>query len=854
MFGIVRARPRATTTSHLLSKPPETRRFFSALLAFLLAASLVSSPAWAAAGVAEGGEGIALSEGETGGSGSSGASASENLPTEGAELPGSASESEGAEGLPQSSLGNGATEESPASGKTEGGNAENLSAASSEGVPGGGVEVGGAELPGASAARPEEFADGALASVSDQITVSARIVGITEPAADGSYTAEPWVGLTELTVPGDKDLTAWDVFARLLDDAGFTYSLEGGVPFSITTPDGARTLAMSAGVPWSYWSFYVNGDYGTDYANRYLLRDGDAVELRYTYGGGTEQPPAVATDPDAVRPDWESAWPGYGFGSAQGPVVSAPAPTGDAEASWIEQLKEPGDWATNVSDPVLAGDSLFIVVGDTLLRKNAETGATLASASLAAPIDTTARLAFADGMVIAPLSGGRLQAFTADALVCVWLTGELPGTVQGGAQQSLGTLTVRDGYAYLATASADWTSSYGGYLLCVNIANGAVRWQVENAQAGYYWGGAAPAGADGRFLLIADDAGTLASIDAATGVEVDALELGAGARSSVVVGEDGATAFAMTTDGVLHKVAVAENGTLVEAGSVKLGSGSTGMPALADGKVIVGGSSLDGYANDWGGTSHYGALWVIDQKTLAIDAAVSQVAGGGRLPAEVKSAPLVCVQQDGTYVYFTCNALPGGAYVYRLGDAAASELYVPETDRQNYCMASLAVGADGALYYTNDSGALFKLVSASGQGGEGPVMGPGGSNGNAVGVVDGEGAGEDGADGGSPALAGTVAPGRTPLSAAAVQAVKAQATQPEAASAEAAPGGAADAQVRAGSAAAGGSDVGGEGGASGQAPVNPWAAGGIAVGAVGLGGAAAVLLRPRRIPMPKKGA
>lgn len=61
----------------------------------------------------------------------------------------------------------------------------------------------------------------------------------------------------------------------------------------------------------------------------------------------------------------------------------------------------------------------------------------------------------------------------------------------------------------------------------------------------------------------------------------------------------------------------------------------------------------------------YGTLSVIDLSTMSVKKSIRADKG------ESKSTPLVSVQGNDTYVYFTCNALPGGVYAYKLGDDAA---------------------------------------------------------------------------------------------------------------------------------------------------------------------------------------
>lgn len=83
----------------------------------------------------------------------------------------------------------------------------------------------------------------------------------------------------------------------------------------------------------------------------------------------------------------------------------------------------------------------------------------------------------------------------------------------------------------------------------------------------------------------------------------------------------------------------------------------------------------------------------------------------GPLPGAVQGAPLVSETANGTWAYFTCNALPGALCGYKLGDEQAAQIYLPAPADQQYCLASVIPGPDGALYYSNDSGLLFKILA-----------------------------------------------------------------------------------------------------------------------------------------------
>lgn len=357
---------------------------------------------------------------------------------------------------------------------------------------------------------------------------------------------------------------------------------------------------------------------------------------------------------------------------------------------------------------------------------NATTGEEFSSADLVAPIDSISRMVYADGLVIVPVRGGRLQALTADALTTVWITDELPIIDERGQQQSLGTLTVADGRVYYGTAAVGWSgASYNGYFTCVDLATGEVIWSNANAAAGYYWSGAASVGGK---VVVGDDTGTLTVFDAASGEALSMLDLGASVRSTAIEGTQEGTLIVATSDGVLHKVSIdADTGAARELSSVKFGSSTTSTPTIVNGKIYIGGSSLQGEPNEWGYVVYGGQLSVIDEATMTVEHAVTSYDGGTKLPGDSKSAPLVSVQSTGTYVYFTCNAEPGGVYCYRVGDAEASMVFLPDEDHQNYSMSSVVCDADGTLYYINDSGALFAI---HGNGNAGPDNGGAGDDGN----------------------------------------------------------------------------------------------------------------------------
>lgn len=566
----------------------------------------------------------------------------------------------------------------------------------------------------------------------EQISVAGWLVGL-----DGQGHDQTWIPLCGATMPAGT--TAAEFTEEMLEQNGvdadiYTPETHGYWMLNAVTSPREADLTLSYNPDtWEYWQFFVNGELSSVGADQYTLEDRDLII--WYYGSDGTMPDFDESDDDVVivdgievdkgasRPDWDAAWPSFGTGSAP---EGALTPTGSADDKWTQQMKDEKDYSTYLSDPLIVNGRVYIAVGNQLRVLNATTGEEFSSADLVAPIDSISRMVYADGLVIVPVRGGRLQALTADALTTVWITDELPIIDERGQQQSLGTLTVADGRVHYGTAAVGWSgASYNGYFTCVDLATGEVIWSNANAAAGYYWSGAASVGGK---VVVGDDTGTLTVFDAASGDVLSLLDLGASVRSTAIAGTQEGTLIVATSDGVLHKVSVdAKTGATRELSSVKFGSSTTSTPTIVDGKIYIGGSSLEGEPNEWGYVVYGGQLSVIDEATMTVEHAVTSYDGGTKLPGDSKSAPLVSVQSTGTYVYFTCNAEPGGVYCYRVGDAEASMVFLPDEDHQNYSMSSVVCDADGTLYYVNDSGALFAI---HGNGNAGPDNGGAGDDGN----------------------------------------------------------------------------------------------------------------------------
>lgn len=583
------------------------------------------------------------------------------------------------------------------------------------------------------------------------LTVNARVTGLDAVKDDGTREQHDWIPLTEVTLPVEEGATAWDVFAGLLDEAGYTYTLNAAGPISITTPEGV-TLDSDFNKPYRYWAFFINGKYGQGAegaATTCPVRDGMTIELRYLDDGVTVLPQAdVTVNPDAEHPHLDAQWNGFINGGA-GSVTEALTPTEAGELAWAENLLTHEEVEASgklfASDPLIIDGKIYIVTASevqdpetwrpihSLARLQVvdrSTGKIEREVQLGATMDSTCRPAYADGIIVIPLSGGYLQAVSAKTLETIWI---VPASSQG---QSLCTLTVHDGYVYVSMFDSFQDKlTVGGSVRRFNIRTGALAGEVRTDASGYYWAGGVMVG---DYFAIGDDQGQVHVFTADLSREVSSLKIADASIRSSLVQSDGFVYAVSQQDGVLHKLRVDGEGHVEELSSIKFADTSTSTPTISGGRAFIG-----GFKGNW--KNKNGVLAVVDLESMDVQQVMK--ANGEKIPDEVKSSPLVSVQGSETYVYFTVNwaeGFPsytsgGNMYVYRLGDDEATLMFQPGPGQAEYCMASVICDEEGNLYYTNDSGHLFKIA------GNGPAQG-GGSGGGETGGNGGSG-GETGGGG-----------------------------------------------------------------------------------------------------------
>lgn len=543
-----------------------------------------------------------------------------------------------------------------------------------------------------------------------QVSVSMEIIGKKDDKAQRwtDPSKQVFVGGTTIKDATAAYFDALGIESVMLNDGGYW-----NVHSLVSPLDGTKLTGS--------WSFFVNGVPGPQLDSDYVVKSGDTIVWAYAAGDTVPNPDEVVVNPSAPRPSgWKSDWDG----KSNAAVENVSTPTGALASSWTFDWKAySGSAYPNASEPIVVNGNVYLAVNKRLLKIDAESGKVLAESNLKKAVGYTSRPIYANGLVIVPLDGGAVQALTADALTTVWVTDSVSEIAQSNSQ-----LTVDGNYLYVGTVDVDYgTSTYNnGHLTRINILTGAVSWQHVNADEGYYWTGAT-VGDD--FVLVPTSAGTVEMLSKSSGDVLGSVSVGAIVNSTCVLSADGSHAYLISRDGKLHVLAISDGDSrgadaasrITEERVVDLGlTGCACVPTMYDGKLIVGGEVAGG-----------SALAIIDlahdfAKTLVSSADDAALPIGG-----IKGAPLVSVQGEEAYVYFTVNygessdyvnyTSGGGVYRYKLGDAEASGVF-SATGHYNFCDSPIACDAQGNLYYINDSGTLFKLnagVKVSFSAGEG---------------------------------------------------------------------------------------------------------------------------------------
>ncbi len=373
-------------------------------------------------------------------------------------------------------------------------------------------------------------------------------------------------------------------------------------------------------------------------------------------------------------------------------ILFANTPENTAAVKWQTKIDKGinSGYPTCVSD----GKYLYTAAVNKIYKIDKETGDIVKTSGLKSRIAHTYYMTLADGKLFIQLENGSIQAFAADGLTPLWISGAPDGSE---SVQGISPVIYDGGSIYASTVAMSKRYGRGSYY-CINASDGSFVWQFDAQEnsassSGFYRAGAA---VEGNKLIFGSEGGTLYMLDKYSGSLVDKTDIDGDIRTGCVV-YDGEVFFT-TKNGRLYAVGLTQNG-FGNARYTEFCKNSTCKPVIAGGRIYVGGST-GGYAN--------GVFCVFDSRDLSEKARFT-------VPGNVQSEPLAVRKTNGICVYFTCNDKPGRLMCLSDvgGECTVAEIFAPSGEYAQYCINGVTADENGILYYQNDSGCLAALEKSA---------------------------------------------------------------------------------------------------------------------------------------------
>lgn len=405
---------------------------------------------------------------------------------------------------------------------------------------------------------------------------------------------------------------------------------------------------------------------------------------------------------DSANYDWSM----FRLDEHNNALVNLKTPKNSSEASlkWEKQLSF--QWE-GISSILNTDEYIYVAAGDVLYKLDSE-GNEITKTTLSGSTGYyTNFLAIGDGKIFAHIGQGRVQAVDMETMQSLWIS------TYGEEEYSSITPITYDKEKKCIYVGGGTSKSDKGTFAAINvdvdpdpkstIEENKPEWTYDNDR-GFYWSGATLVD---DFLIFGSDGGSLISVAADTGVQVDIKENLTqdinGIRTSVVYDEETEKVFVGTKGGEFWGITLKDNGKFDDENSksYNLGAACTSVATIYNGRVYVGAGETTGTitvlnANDM--TKIYKA----------------EVGDGSVQGSIVLSQGYATEDNDHeVYIYFTRNNNPGGLYVLKdsektMSAPSYSDLYVP-IENKNYCISSPIISEDGTIYYSNDSGYIFAV-------------------------------------------------------------------------------------------------------------------------------------------------
>jgi len=361
--------------------------------------------------------------------------------------------------------------------------------------------------------------------------------------------------------------------------------------------------------------------------------------------------------------------------------------------------------------PIAVGNYVYLTTSDgKLLKLNAATGKTIATADCKNVPLYFSQIAYGDGKIYVPqqtTAGVQISAFDANSLSPVWQSSEI--TYGTSAQQIASPITYYNNHIYFGTYTQDAaTYAYtSGVYASIDTQTGKIAWQHETATAGYYWNGGA---VTGSAIAVSDSRGNITAYQLSDGTPVSTVSAGGPVSSTLCFAEG--RIYASLKSGSIYSAKADSTGMIYGSTAIKsalLGNSITSSPVVYNGRLYVAGGG-------YGATTPFSVLNASDLKTIY---QIKDI--------QSQSSPLVTTayatdsNKQQVYIYVTKYGTSDENYVYSKdsssvyvikdseGQTKASyeTLFTPTVAQSS--SQSLTASKDGRLYYFNDSGTLYAI-------------------------------------------------------------------------------------------------------------------------------------------------
>ncbi|MGN0486547.1 MAG: PQQ-binding-like beta-propeller repeat protein [Acutalibacteraceae bacterium] len=355
--------------------------------------------------------------------------------------------------------------------------------------------------------------------------------------------------------------------------------------------------------------------------------------------------------------------------------------------------------------PLVVGDTLIVVSGVKLYKLNAKNGKEITSVKMAgSTFYATVSPAFAEGKIFVQLDGGIVQAFDYETMKSLWIYRDPLGG------QALCPITYSDETIY----TGFWISETDkANYVALNVKDENPKREDESKKAlwtytsagGFYWSGCA---VTDQFVVLGKDNASkdstspsqIVSLNRKTGKCVSSLSVKGDIRSSVTYSSETDAYYVSSKAGYIYMFKMnGSDGKLSSLKSFAAPGAVTVTPVIYKGRLYAGCQKGSG-----------GEFLVLNAVTMkkVYSAAMTGYPQGNMLVSTGYEK-----ETGKIYIYSTYNKSPGGLMLFTDSagqkEPVSTELFVPDSDSQQFSISSVSTDDKGNLYYKNDSGCIFAV-------------------------------------------------------------------------------------------------------------------------------------------------